>query len=565
MKNKYKKQKKYNLPKASLGEQMKEGFGNPMSMGFDVGGAALSSIASNLGPNENISKGGQIASNVIGDTVGAVPIVGGLAKGLVSMGTKIADLFKGRNKDPRKDLEFNSTHTNASAMDFGMAKYGMNLDSNKNEFIDYTGKPSHEQGGLNVNEHGIPDMNNPKVEVEGKENTSGDFVFSDSLKTEKGITYAKQNKKYYDMSKKRNNNEISKLTADKLSKRLADKNQAHKEQVELASMLENEVIPTLKKGGYLPKANTGLKLTADEMTDMYNQENFLNKKLTTSTEPIKREWDLQSNLERMSADVNYKNIPNQNVKAKRDFDFNMDKDKLKTAATYLPHIGATIGHAVQAFRKPDKETPRLNKHSDEIIAKMKGRENIDINPLLNELKLSTNSAMENLSNNTTSTGVMNANAQKLYANEIGEISKVMMNKQQVENQAKAETANVMNSLGMQEAQALTTADDLNARNKGVAMTNRNSLVAQTLPSFSKHMGELNKTNKQNTEMMNLLNNTGNLVKVNKKGIITVDEEGIKQGKYKPEEIQASYDYLIKNHNEEYIKKNHPTIYERAKK
>lgn len=72
-----------------------------------------------------------------------------------------------------------------------------------NDLITYNGA-SHEEGGININQAGIPNNTNPKAEVEGGESGVGSYIFSDTIGIDKkgNPTLRQPVKTFSDMAKK---------------------------------------------------------------------------------------------------------------------------------------------------------------------------------------------------------------------------------------------------------------------------------------------------------------------------------------------------------------------------
>lgn len=80
----------------------------------------------------------------------------------------------------------------------------------------------------------------------------------------------------------------------------------------------------------------------------------------------------------------------------------------------LPAFGFNMG---MGLRKADVEPNRKNQYENDVLSMMANRK-FDIQNYLNQSNLATNTAKEDIGNNSTSVGGKMANCQKLFANQV---------------------------------------------------------------------------------------------------------------------------------------------------
>ena len=166
-----------------------------------------------------------------------------------------------------------------------------------------------------------------------------------------------------------------------------------------------------------------------------------------------------------------------------------------------------LGHAIQAFKKPDLVNPVYNPEENAIKSIMKNR-SVDVQSILNELDLQEAGAKQNIANNSTSVGVMQANLQKLNANNVNAITKTKFDEQLQNNQYRADEATVLGSLGQQKVAAQNYAEDLNARAKGNVQNQRDKFLKESIGGLGDFLLKKDYVNKENAFQANILNAKG---------------------------------------------------------
>lgn len=135
-------------------------------------------------------------------------------------------------------------------------------------------------------------------------------------------------------------------------------------------------------------------------------------------------------------------------------------DKMQLASM-LPAFGFNMG---MGLRKADVEPNRKNLYEKDVVNIMQNRK-FDIQNYLNQSNLATNTAKEDIGNNSTSVGGKMANLQKLYANQLGTLGDITTKGQEMNNQYRAEEANTKNILGEANRAESIRAAGINDQNK----------------------------------------------------------------------------------------------------
>ena len=197
-------------------------------------------------------------------------------------------------------------------------------------------------------------------------------------------------------------------------------------------------------------------------------------------------------------------------------DLNLDvnnKTKTKNKPSWLEMAGYGIkgaellGHAIQAFKKPELVNPVYNPEENAIKNIMKNR-SVDVQSILNELDLQEAGAKQNIANNSTSVGVMQANLQKLNAKNVNAITKTKFDEQLQNNQYRVDEAQVLNNLGQQKTQAQVYAEDVNARSKGNVQNQRDKFLKESIGGLGDFLLKKDYVNKDNNFQMNVLKAKG---------------------------------------------------------
>ncbi len=135
-------------------------------------------------------------------------------------------------------------------------------------------------------------------------------------------------------------------------------------------------------------------------------------------------------------------------------------DKMQLASM-LPAFGFNMG---MGLRKADVEPNRKNLYEKDVVNIMQNRK-FDIQNYLNQSNLATNTAKEDIGNNSTSVGGKMANLQKLFANQSNALGDITTKGQEMNNQYRAEEANTKNIIGEANRAESIRAAGINDQNK----------------------------------------------------------------------------------------------------
>lgn len=154
----------------------------------------------------------------------------------------------------------------------------------------------------------------------------------------------------------------------------------------------------------------------------------------------------------------------------------------------------------------DKVAPNTNKYEDEARTTMQDR-GIDMTAVQNRIQGAFNAGRENLKN-ARSANVRNAFDQNLSVGAMEQTANASLQQQQINNQYKADYANVINNLGMQDVQARNLSDELTARNKGQFQSNLSQFGANVAEN-SKFFTKLKANDKMNALYLDIINQSSN--------------------------------------------------------
>lgn len=135
-------------------------------------------------------------------------------------------------------------------------------------------------------------------------------------------------------------------------------------------------------------------------------------------------------------------------------------DKIQLAGM-LPAVGYNLA---MGLRESEVEQAKKNPYESNILNMMANRK-FDMQPYLNEANLANNVAREDIGNNASSVGGKSANLQKLYANNLNALQSLTAKEQEVNNNYRAEEANVKNTLGENARREEIRISDINAQNR----------------------------------------------------------------------------------------------------
>lgn len=465
--------------------------------------------------------------------------------------------------DPRMNITYNPKNA-GTGISFGdntnqlieMALGGfVKKYENGGEFKQYQA-PTHEEGGQMIDKNKNPtnNPNNAVAEVEKKENSYKDYIFSDTLEYKPGITFSKQSKKINDRLKDRQDI-ISKNSLDLELTELMKKNEQVKQTIEQNQNLTNNI---MKLGGIIPKARGGLELNPsdpDYFTKLMQQNNILSygnigptedrstlapvyKNTNTNTidnskinEPLFKgnlpsgpQQDANGiDIEKPGDDFGKgiaKNSSEYLNQAKEDSEFYkkgqvgtpIKEEKKKqfspeAIAGYGIKGAELLGHAIQAFKKPELVNP-VHNPEENAIKNLMSKRKIDNQDLLNELELQNTATKQDIADNSTSVGTMISNLQKLHANNVDTIAKITSQTQQTNNAYRGEEAQILNNLGAQKVQAQTYAEELNTRAKANVQNQRDKFLKESIGGLGDFLLKKDYVNKENQFQMNILKSKG---------------------------------------------------------
>jgi len=492
--------------------------GQAISTGIQSGLGAAADVAGNFGPM------GKMVS-------GALKIGQFLTKGF----TAIADAVK-EKRNPTDEL-VNETYSPTykdSSMSFGSLNtlnqmaLGGQTQSTTDNFKQYEA-PSHENGGQMIDANNNPTKQPQKAvaEIEKKENSYKNYVFSHELGFAK--LAEKINKKYKDRE-----DPISKNSLDTELTELMKKNEKVKQQIQQSQQLAQAV---LEYGGVIPKADLGIRLS--DKNKLPYEEGYVNQLISQAginpnIPPIKALNDLNINTYKsQGADGIDIEAPNDNYgkgiavnspdylnRMKKHSEFykpgkvgtaKEEDTKKQFSPEAISGFGIKgiemLGHAIQAFKKPDYVKPAYNPEENAIKGTMANRK-VDNQVILDAINLEENAGKQNLADNSSSVGVQNANMQKLHANAIKSIAKTKIEEQQLNNQYRGEEAIMLNTLGTQKMQAQVYAENVNAKSKANVQMQRDKFLKESIGGLGDYLLKKDDVNKENNFQMNILKSKG---------------------------------------------------------
>jgi len=472
--------------------------GQAISTGIQSGLGAAADVAGNFGPM------GKMVS-------GALKIGQFLTKGF----TAIADAVK-EKRNPTDEL-VNETYSPTykdSSMSFGSLNtlnqraLGGQTQSTTDNFKQYEA-PSHENGGQMIDANNNPTKQPQKAvaEIEKKENSYKNYVFSHELGFAK--LAEKINKKYKDRE-----DPISKNSLDTELTELMKKNEKVKQQIQQSQQLAQAV---LEYGGKIPKASLGVLLS--DKNKLPYEKGYVNQLMENAPDnngvsvPV-------PNVDFLKGIASSKDIlqNNFNLKEAPEPPNNDEKNPPKTEAfkkQFSPEAISgfgikgieMLGHAIQAFKKPDYVKPAYNPEENAIKGTMANRK-VDNQVILDAINLEENAGKQNLADNSSSVGVQQANLQKLHANTTNAIAKTKIEEQQLNNQYRGEEANMLNTLGTQKMQAQVYAEDANAKSKANVQMQRDKFLKESIGGLGDYLLKKDAVNKENNFQMNVLKQKG---------------------------------------------------------
>jgi len=271
--------------------------------------------------------------------------------------------------------------------------------------------------------------------------------------------------------------------------------------------------PKMKMGGKIPKASLGVLLS--DKNKLPYEEGYVNQLMENNGVGIPVPQVNMNNLankitelpeshpDYTTGEVDFpvtSTNTNEETSSKKQF-------SKEAIAGYGIKGAEMLGHLIQVMKKPDYVKPVYNPEENKIKSLMSNR-TIDMQSILNELDLQEAGAKQNIADNSTSVGVMQANLQKLNANNVDAIAKTKIQEQQANNQYRADEAQVLNNLGQQKTQAQVYAEDVNARSKGNVQNQRDKFLKESIGGLGDFLLKKDYVNKENEFQMNMLKSKG---------------------------------------------------------
>ncbi len=293
----------------------------------------------------------------------------------------------------------------------------------------------------------------------------------------------------------------------------------------------------MKMGGKIPKASLGVLLSDKNKLpyeEVYVNQLISQAGITPNIPPIKALNDLNINsYKSQGADGIDIEAPNDNYgkgiavnspdylnRMKKDSEFYKpgqvgtaipEKSKKQFSPEAIAGYGIKgiemLGHAIQAFKKPDLVNPVYNPEENKVKSLMSNRK-FDSQAILDALDLQDTANRQNINDNSTSVGVIQANLQKANANQVNAIANTKIQEQQTNNQYRADEAQVLNNLGQQKMQAQVYAEDVNAKSKANVQMQRDKFLKESIGGLGDFLLKKDYVNKDNEFQMNILKSKG---------------------------------------------------------
>jgi len=171
---------------------------------------------------------------------------------------------------------------------------------------------------------------------------------------------------------------------------------------------------------------------------------------------------------------------------------------LFSSMTDLEKIGlglksaARLGEIGMALKKPTKVATQYNPYKQQILENADNR--IDNQAQKNTAQLMMNSA---LNNNSRSTNVQRALNNQIFSNSLNQLGQLDLANQQMNNQYKQQLSQTYNQLGVQDVQARSLAEDLNARTTANYRNNIRSAVGNLGNQTADYLVKRDIANKEN--------------------------------------------------------------------
>lgn len=541
-----------NLPRYNMGGGMGGGAGM-MGMGQVT---AMGDMIDSAIPDDNISKGGKVASDVVrnvenvameqGGPIGA--IVGGVIKGVRQLSMGIAQAVKEKRKDPLNDVEYKPENMYTAADPFGKtatAKYGADMEEVAGMKTGLFNLPEHEMGGGYVDMLGnlTDDISIAIGEFEKKETTIEDTVYSDTLiNPDTGNTYAVDAKKAVNDHRGRHT-DIDKETLAYKSKELEKRNERDKEQ--FMNNLGERLFA--KYGGKMTKMKKYQLGSGSSPLDIENFQGWVvdvmgDKNILTSAQGVKGSESNNYGVDSVWGDstmaaykkygADYRDYLTQQEKNNTPIDLNFAEDQSKQsaeeelatqgvsqvnqnitqendkisfedAAIEALDTALTVANMREAFKKPE-ETPNFeNPNRGRAEALALGAEVSDREAQQHIDRMLT-ANIESIDDSTRSQATRNALIQSAFLNAMQAGSATALQASQANAALDMQKASTLAGLGTEVMKSQMYSEDIAARERGAAADRRNKFLTETMGDKVQDMRDQSNLDKSNNFYANLL-------------------------------------------------------------
>lgn len=164
----------------------------------------------------------------------------------------------------------------------------------------------------------------------------------------------------------------------------------------------------------------------------------------------------------------------------------------------------TIGHAAQAFQKPDYIDPVLNPNASKIKSLAANRK-IDLQSVLNEIRLDENKGIKDISDNSLSDSVRRSNIANTISNTQRAVADTKLKEQAMNMDFRKDEMIALNSLGQQDVAARVYSEDANAKTKANMQVQRSKFLQETVGGMGDYIAKKDYANKSDDFYTNLLN------------------------------------------------------------
>jgi hypothetical protein len=225
------------------------------------------------------------------------------------------------------------------------------------------------------------------------------------------------------------------------------------------------------------------------LTSMTKSTNPIREHYPVAMTPFTRNAALKdsSNLSVRDKDgqFDYEGFPKSDLRTGSDFNKTeiTKGDKLQIAGM-VPGLAYNL---FNALKKPEKIGVQYNPNSNEAENLMENRR-FDMQPYINDARLSYNTYKDNISNQSSSSATRNANLQKALSNTTSSLNKIRTMEQQTNNQYRADEAQLKQITGAEKVAARNLQEQLQTQTnaaKQMAGATAATQMGQFLSEFGK--------------------------------------------------------------------------------